>query len=263
MLVSFYVTRHFLVFLCEGNWHQYDDIICAHPTRMQQVKKTLKEIFGPEQKQSLKKGRQIAGNVMLETIFELLRSWTDVNLKNFRAQLNQFFEVYSEPYVYEEKVQRWLSLDYGKNDVSSANLDELLAPVERHRKSNKFFLFPGEKFAEGLHGSQDGLSAAGWRRCVRFGPAQIRCDRAVCVSVVPAPPERLRKLSPLRRALSAPKEEGRFPKVLGRLFTRGSFSQSVCFSFFFFFSEIPQYSTHQILQIVSCCVSQLSELTLF
>lgn len=130
ILVSFNVTRHFLVFLCKGDWHQYDDIICAETSKIQKLKKKV-NIFGPTQKQSLKKGRQIAGNVMLETIFELLRSWTEVNLKSFWIQLRQFFEVYSDPFVYEEKVKKWLSLGYGKDDVSSARQAELLGHVER------------------------------------------------------------------------------------------------------------------------------------
>lgn len=143
ILVSFNLTRHFHVFLCKGDWHQYDDIICAEPTRVQQFKKKVKDFaFGLEQKESLKKGRQIAGTVMLETIFELLRSWTEVNLKRFWIQLSQFFKVYAEPFVFEEKGQRWWSLEYGKNDVSSVKQAELLGHVGRCRKSNKFFPFP-------------------------------------------------------------------------------------------------------------------------
>lgn len=118
ILVSFNVTRHFLVFLCEGDWHQYDDIICTAPTKMQQFKKV---ILRQEQKESLKNGRQIAGNVMLETIFELLRSWTENNLKSFWIQLHQFFEVYAAPFVYEDKGRQWKSLDYGENDVILQN----------------------------------------------------------------------------------------------------------------------------------------------
>lgn len=146
MLVSFNVTRYFLGFLCEGDWHQYDDIICAAQTTVQKIKGKI-PIFGPKQKQSLKKGRQIAGSVMLETIFKLLKSWTEVNLKSFWIQLKQFFEVYADPFVHEGegkgKGQRWDSLEYGKHEVRSANQAEP-GHVERRRKSNQFFLFPGE-----------------------------------------------------------------------------------------------------------------------
>ncbi|XP_034046727.1 E3 ubiquitin-protein ligase rnf213-alpha [Thalassophryne amazonica] len=100
----------------EGEWHQYDDIICAEPGILQSVKDNLKEFFSKKQR-SLVKGREIAGNVMLESIFDLLRSWDDTNLKNFLVQLHQFFEVYSDPYVYEEKEKKWSSLNYTKDDV--------------------------------------------------------------------------------------------------------------------------------------------------
>lgn len=83
--------------------------------------KAIKDAIFRKEKENLKKGRQIAGNVMLETIFELLRSWTEVNLKSFWIQLSQFFEVYAKPFVYEEEGRRWWSLDYGQNDVILQN----------------------------------------------------------------------------------------------------------------------------------------------
>lgn len=101
---------------CKGDWHQYDDIICAEPSK--NMLKRIKETIWPEERQNLIQGRQIAGTIMLETIFDLLRSWTDVNLRSFWIQLNQFFEVYGDPFVYEEKQKKWSSLKYGKDDVS-------------------------------------------------------------------------------------------------------------------------------------------------
>lgn len=125
----------FLAFLCKGDWHQYDDIICAHPTKTQQFTKFVKNtfFFGSEQRDGLIKGRQIAGNVMLETIFKLVESWADVNLRNFWLQLQQFFEVYSKPFVYEEKQTRWLPLDYEEGNVSAAKLAEFLGRAGTHR----------------------------------------------------------------------------------------------------------------------------------
>lgn len=80
---------------------------------------TIKGTFWPEQRTRLIAGRNIAGNIMLGTIFDLLSSWTDTNLRSFLIQLNQFFEIYGEPFVYEETHKKWYSLDYGKDDVSS------------------------------------------------------------------------------------------------------------------------------------------------
>lgn len=77
-----------------------------------------------DQRKDLIKGREIAGNVMLETIFDLLRSWTDVNMRSFQLQLNQFFQVYSQPFVHEGKEVKWTNLDYGEDDVSSQSLSE-------------------------------------------------------------------------------------------------------------------------------------------
>lgn len=63
-------------------------------------------------------GRKIAGRIMLQGIFDLLREWTAINLTNFWTQLRQFFEIYGVPFVYEEKQKKWDSLDFGKDDVS-------------------------------------------------------------------------------------------------------------------------------------------------
>lgn len=78
----------------------------------------IKEKIWPEQRRNLIQGREIAGTIMLETIFGLLRNWTDANSKSFWSRLNQFFEVYGDPFVYEDKETKWSSLDYGKDDVS-------------------------------------------------------------------------------------------------------------------------------------------------
>ncbi|XP_070836494.1 E3 ubiquitin-protein ligase rnf213-alpha [Chaetodon trifascialis] len=111
----------------EGDWHQYDDIICVAPSKG--MIKRLKETFWPEERKNLVQGREIAGKIMLETIFDLLRSWTDVNLTSFLIQLNQFFEVYGEPFVYEEKQKKWSSLGYGKDNVRGMLKEFMLTKV--------------------------------------------------------------------------------------------------------------------------------------
>lgn len=101
---------------CKGDWHQYDDIICAQPSKG--MLKRLKNVLWGEQRKDLIQGRQIAGQIMLEGIFDLLREWTSINLTNFWTQLRQFFEIYREPFVFEKKARKWDSLDYGNEDVS-------------------------------------------------------------------------------------------------------------------------------------------------
>uniref|UniRef100_A0AAQ5Y0G2 RING-type E3 ubiquitin transferase n=1 Tax=Amphiprion ocellaris TaxID=80972 RepID=A0AAQ5Y0G2_AMPOC len=100
----------------DGDWHQYDDIICAEPSR--NLIKRFKETIWPEQRKNLIQGREIAGNIMLETIFDLLRSWNNANLRSFLIQLNQFIQIYGEPFVYEDRQKKWSSLNYGPEDVS-------------------------------------------------------------------------------------------------------------------------------------------------
>ncbi|XP_029363545.1 E3 ubiquitin-protein ligase rnf213-alpha [Echeneis naucrates] len=99
----------------DGEWHQYDDIICTEPSK--KILARWKEKIWPEHKKKLIQGREIAGHIMLERIFDLLGSWTDTNLRSFFSQLNQFFQVYAEPFVYEDKQRRWQSLNYGEEDV--------------------------------------------------------------------------------------------------------------------------------------------------
>ncbi|KAF7667968.1 hypothetical protein LDENG_00038400 [Lucifuga dentata] len=111
----------------DGDWHQYDDIICAEPTKG--MMKRLKDAIWPEQKKSLIQGKDIAGTIMLETIFDLLSSWSDTNLKSFLIQLNQFFQVYGNPFVFEEKEKKWYSLDYGEDNVRKLIKDFMLINV--------------------------------------------------------------------------------------------------------------------------------------
>lgn len=111
----------------DGDWHQYDDIICAEPSKS--VLKRIKDAFWPDQRKNLIQGREIAGNIMLETIFDLLRSWTVTNLRSFMIQLTQFMQVYGEPFVYEEKVKKWYSLQYGEEDVKRLLKEFMLADV--------------------------------------------------------------------------------------------------------------------------------------
>ncbi|XP_028310203.1 E3 ubiquitin-protein ligase rnf213-alpha [Gouania willdenowi] len=111
-----------------GDWHQYDDIICTQPSKIER----FKDFFWREQTTNVIEGKKIAGNIMLETIFDLLGSWTETNLKSFLIQLKQFFQVYGNPYVYEEKAMKWSSLDYGENDVKLLLTEFMLKHIQRH-----------------------------------------------------------------------------------------------------------------------------------
>ncbi|XP_064171480.1 E3 ubiquitin-protein ligase rnf213-alpha-like isoform X4 [Anguilla rostrata] len=100
----------------EGEWHQYDDIICVEPSK-NLISRGL-EFFWPDQKKKIIHGREIAGRIMLETIFDLLSTWSEINLKSFLTQLKQFHQIYANPFVYEETHKKWYSLDYGEKEVN-------------------------------------------------------------------------------------------------------------------------------------------------
>ncbi|XP_041633633.1 E3 ubiquitin-protein ligase rnf213-alpha isoform X2 [Cheilinus undulatus] len=108
----------------EGDWHQYDDIICVEPSK--NMLKRIKDTIWPQQKKDLIQGKDIAGTIMIENIFDLLRTWSVANLKSFVIQLSQFFQVYSDPFVFEEKEKRWYALDYGKDNVKNILKDFML-----------------------------------------------------------------------------------------------------------------------------------------
>lgn len=100
-----------------AEWHQYDDIICAEPSKG--MLSRLKQTVWPTQRKNLVEGREIAGSLMLETIFDLLSSWSEINVKSFMTQLRQFYQIYGNPFIFEEKQERWSALKYGEEDVSS------------------------------------------------------------------------------------------------------------------------------------------------
>lgn len=111
-----------------------------------------------EQRRDLIEGRQIAGHIMLQGIFDLLREWTAINLTNFWTQLCQFFDIYSVPYVFEEKQKKWDSLDFGKDDVSivygfkvvSSAMTRDIVLMHGGKKTFLFFVLPGENDAQGI-----------------------------------------------------------------------------------------------------------------
>ncbi|XP_056144422.1 E3 ubiquitin-protein ligase rnf213-alpha [Lampris incognitus] len=124
-----FVKSHLLS--AEGDWHQYDDIICAKPSKnmMKRFKESVLDAIWPEQRKSVVRGKDIAGKIMLESIFDLLKSWTEINLSSFQTQLKQFFQIYANPFVYEEKNKKWVSLNYGEDDVRKMLKEFMLTKV--------------------------------------------------------------------------------------------------------------------------------------
>ncbi|XP_076856258.1 E3 ubiquitin-protein ligase rnf213-alpha-like isoform X2 [Brachyhypopomus gauderio] len=117
----------------EGEWHQYDDIICARPPdgMKEKILSWIKNI-----KPDLVKGRDIAGYEMLETIYDILREWNTRNVRNFFSQLHQFVTTYSAPYIYEDKAKPWHTLQYGKEAVKKLLRSFMLNKMQQQTDSH-------------------------------------------------------------------------------------------------------------------------------
>ncbi|KFU85914.1 E3 ubiquitin-protein ligase RNF213, partial [Chaetura pelagica] len=100
--------------LNNGEWHQYDDIVCAKPSAWT---KFWHKFVGNKNKDVVE-GKKIAANIMLENIFSILGTWSPDNLRNFFFQLRQFHVVTKEPWVYEEKQMLWMELGFGVHQVN-------------------------------------------------------------------------------------------------------------------------------------------------
>ncbi|XP_041073204.1 E3 ubiquitin-protein ligase rnf213-alpha-like [Carcharodon carcharias] len=99
----------------EGEWHQYDDIICAAPE--EGWKAQVKQFFRISKKNDVTKGKLIAGEILMESMFSILSTWNERNLKSFLSQLQQFFDVYKRPMVFEGRPVHWFALSIGEKEV--------------------------------------------------------------------------------------------------------------------------------------------------
>ncbi|XP_029137399.2 E3 ubiquitin-protein ligase rnf213-alpha-like [Labrus bergylta] len=113
----------------EGDWHQYDDVIHSE----------LKTSYWSGEfstKDVVMKGRDLAGRVMLNIIFELLTTWNEQNVDNFFLLLRQFFHTYSYPVLHDD-MERSSGLPYGPEQVKNllkCALDEHLNPKPGKKK---------------------------------------------------------------------------------------------------------------------------------
>ncbi|KAF5902954.1 E3 ubiquitin-protein ligase, partial [Clarias magur] len=120
----------------QGEWHQYDDIICAKSSHG--VVEKFKNWFS-NTKPDLLRGRYIAGQIMLDTISDILGEWSELNVRNFFAQLEQFFKTYSDPHVYDEREKQWETLQYGESQVKELLRDfiqDKIAFVQANRNNH-------------------------------------------------------------------------------------------------------------------------------
>lgn len=103
----------------QGEWHQYDDVIYPE----------LKKGFWRSIKDIVIKGRDEAGRVMLDMIFDLLTTWTEPNVDNFFLLLRQFFHTYSYPVLHDGMIKPW-GLPYSEEQVHLKYfvLEQLMVP---------------------------------------------------------------------------------------------------------------------------------------
>uniref|UniRef100_A0A7M4G2W3 RING-type E3 ubiquitin transferase n=1 Tax=Crocodylus porosus TaxID=8502 RepID=A0A7M4G2W3_CROPO len=113
-----YINRYMRIAsnLCLEEWHQYDDIVCAPPDASM-VNKIKAWFKSDDVKKKVSTGKIIAGEIMLETIFSLLSTWSCINIRSFFSQLHQFYVVTSNPRVYQGKPEEWTSLEFGTKEV--------------------------------------------------------------------------------------------------------------------------------------------------
>ncbi|XP_043084874.1 E3 ubiquitin-protein ligase rnf213-alpha-like isoform X2 [Puntigrus tetrazona] len=131
---SLFVKSHLLT--DGGEWHQYDDTIRSEPSEQNFLYRTIDNIWS-KQKNKVIKGREIAGKVMLETIFELLRGWSKTTLGNFLRQLQQFYEVYGNPCVFVGKNAKWTALGYSEENVRKLLTEFIMSRVAPDLQKNK------------------------------------------------------------------------------------------------------------------------------
>uniref|UniRef100_A0A8C3XRT9 RING-type E3 ubiquitin transferase n=1 Tax=Chelydra serpentina TaxID=8475 RepID=A0A8C3XRT9_CHESE len=113
-----FVNRFLLIqsnYLSSGDWHQYDDIVCKPTDGL--MSRFINWVGWDDWKKNVERGKHIAAKIMLETIFSILTTWTNINMKNFLDQLHQFYLVTKKPMVYEREPREWASLEFGEKQV--------------------------------------------------------------------------------------------------------------------------------------------------
>lgn len=67
------------------------------------------------------KQKKDAAEIMLESIFSILGTWSSINMKNFLCQLKQFYVVTKDPCVFDGVYMKWCELDFGPEQVICFN----------------------------------------------------------------------------------------------------------------------------------------------
>lgn len=95
-------------------WHQYDDIVCAKPSKL----KNVWQRFTGDKNKEVVEGKKIAAGVMLDSIFSILGTWSRDNLRSFLGQLKQFCSVAVAQLVFDGRAKPWVELDFSTEQVT-------------------------------------------------------------------------------------------------------------------------------------------------
>ncbi|NWZ10455.1 RN213 ligase, partial [Agelaius phoeniceus] len=108
-------------FLKNGVWHQYDDIVCAKPSTVKNIRQKL----SLDKNKEIVEGKKIAANIMLESIFSILETWNPDNLSNFFCQMRQFHYVAVGQRVFDGRPMPWKELNFSTEQVNDLLLKYL------------------------------------------------------------------------------------------------------------------------------------------
>uniref|UniRef100_A0A8C3EPZ3 RING-type E3 ubiquitin transferase n=1 Tax=Corvus moneduloides TaxID=1196302 RepID=A0A8C3EPZ3_CORMO len=114
--------------LNNGEWHQYDDIVCAHPSWIKAQTRKVWETFIGDKNKEVVEGKKIAASVMLESIFSILGTWSRDNLRNFFCQLRQFHSVAVAQLVFDGKPKPWVELNFSVHDLLIKYMKKISRP---------------------------------------------------------------------------------------------------------------------------------------
>uniref|UniRef100_A0A803VP92 RING-type E3 ubiquitin transferase n=1 Tax=Ficedula albicollis TaxID=59894 RepID=A0A803VP92_FICAL len=107
--------------LNNGEWHQYDDIVCAKPSML----KNLWNKLTFDKYKDVVEGKKIAATFMLESIFSILGTWSPDNLRSFFFQLRQFHSVAVAQLVFDGKPMPWSELNFSTEQVNDLLLTHM------------------------------------------------------------------------------------------------------------------------------------------
>ncbi|XP_025026630.1 E3 ubiquitin-protein ligase RNF213, partial [Python bivittatus] len=108
------------------DWHQYDDIICVKPNESLWQKMKNRMPWWKDKEKHIVEGKQIAARIMLDSLFSILLPWSQINIKSFFQQFQQFYFVNKKPMVDEGERKEWKELQFGEEQLQKVIVNYLM-----------------------------------------------------------------------------------------------------------------------------------------